>query len=67
MEDVTSSGMNPALKIILIVAGIICTLTCVAIGLSFWLVKGSAHLGLGQLQQAEMAFDAAQGLTPGAC
>ncbi len=30
----------------------------------FWLVKGSAHLGIGQLDQAETAFDAAQALAP---
>jgi Flp pilus assembly protein TadD len=30
----------------------------------FWLVKGSAHLGIGQLDQAEASFDAAQALAP---
>jgi len=31
----------------------------------FWLVKGSAHLGLGQLAAAEQAFASAQPLAPG--
>jgi tetratricopeptide (TPR) repeat protein len=31
----------------------------------FWLMKGSAHLGLGQLDAAEKAFAAAQPLAPG--
>ena len=30
----------------------------------FWLIKGSAHLGIGQLDQAEMAFGSAQLLAP---
>ncbi|MEJ1296644.1 MAG: tetratricopeptide repeat protein [Candidatus Sedimenticola sp. (ex Thyasira tokunagai)] len=30
----------------------------------FWLVKGSAHLGLGQLDMAESAFTSAQSLAP---
>ncbi len=30
----------------------------------FWLVKGSAHLGLGQLDLAEKAFESAQALLP---
>ncbi len=30
----------------------------------FWLVKGSAHLGLGQLEQAELAFASARTLMP---
>jgi tetratricopeptide (TPR) repeat protein len=30
----------------------------------YWLVKGSAHLGLGQLDLAEKAFAAAQPLAP---
>jgi Tetratricopeptide repeat len=30
----------------------------------FWLIKGSAHLGMGQLDLAEVAFASAQGLAP---
>jgi len=31
----------------------------------FWLIKGSIHLGLGQLELAEQAFASAQALAPG--
>ena len=31
----------------------------------FWLIKGSSHLGLGQLESAETAFASAQELAPG--
>ena len=31
----------------------------------YWLIKGSAHLGIGQLEPAGMAFASAQSLAPG--
>ena len=31
----------------------------------YWLIKGSAHLGIGQLEPAGMAFSSAQSLAPG--
>ena len=39
MKDDERTGMNPALKIILIVAGVLCLLACIGIALAGWLVN----------------------------